>query len=331
MSSMTEPDHAFSHIPVMSSEVMHYLDPQPGEVMLDATVGGAGHSMLIAQRIIPGGSLIGFDRDQEALNAASSKLKELSGELELILKQTSFGDLDNVLTMLLSNKEQVLDGALFDVGVSSHQLDSQRGFSFQRDEPLDMRMDRSSGVTAAELLQKLSEQEIASVLWEFGEERFSRQIARNIVEARERNGVKTTGQLTSLVQRSVPVRAWPKEIHVATRTFQAVRIAVNNELDQLKLGITAAIKRLKPAGRIVVITFHSLEDRIVKQLFKEAAGLTAGPSGSSPAVFLPRNSTPTMKLLTIKPISASESERHSNPRARSAHLRAAIKLPLNIT
>ena len=315
------------HEPVMPAEVLQYLAPRPGETLLDATLGGGGHSALIAGRIGPGGTLIGLDRDRDALEAAGKRLANLATHVDIILLRSDFGKLNFAIEADERAKNLKLDGALFDLGVSSHQLDTRRGFSFRRDEPLDMRMDAETGRGAAQFLAEESEAEIARILFEYGEERASRRIARRLVERRQRGEpVQTTAQLAALVEGSIPRAAWPRDIHVATRTFQGLRIAVNDELGQLQRGLDAAIARLNPGGGIVVISYHSLEDRIVKQTFARGAGKTGGAPGSSPAAFLPSNAEPILEIITRKPAASTETEVARNPRARSARLRAARKL-----
>jgi 16S rRNA (cytosine1402-N4)-methyltransferase len=319
------PETSDYHIPVLTQETLRYLALKQGETVLDATLGGGGHSARIAQEIQPGGLLIGLDRDPEAHEAAAARLASFKNTLNIILLRFPFGKLDFALESHPQTAGISLDGALFDLGVSSHQLDTERGFSFRRDEPLDMRMDTTTGVTAAELLATASEPEIARILWEYGEERFSRRIARAIVEQRAREPLRTTGQLAALIEKAVPRAAWPREIHVATRSFQGVRIAVNDEIGQLGTGLQAAVHRLKPGGRIVVISYHSLEDRIVKQLFAREAGRVPSASGMSPAALITPTEPVTLTLLTRKPVTPTPEEIAQNPRARSAKLRAAQK------
>ena len=322
------PEPRSYHVPVMLHEVLAYLAPQPGETMLDATLGGGGHSEALAQHLRPGGTLIGLDRDADALASAGQRLEPYRSDLDIILISTGFGNMEAALRTDRATTTRKIDGILFDLGVSSHQLDTERGFSFRRDERLDMRMSRTgSEPTAAELLATASETEIARILWEYGEERFSRRIAAAIVAQRERGQpVQTTAELAALVERAVPRAGWPKEIHVATRTFQGIRIAVNDELGQLEAGLTAAIDRLNPGGRLVVLSYHSLEDRITKRIFAEAAGRTPNAPGSSPAAWLPSAlQAPTLSLLTRKPVLPTEEEVAQNPRARSAKLRAAAR------
>ncbi len=323
---MTQP-RAY-HLPVLLRETQEYLAPLPGETMLDATLGGGGHSAMLAERLGPGGTLIGLDRDTDALTEAAQRLEPYRQAVNIILICSAFGNMEAALRSQEVTESRLLDGILFDLGVSSHQLDGERGFSFRRNEALDMRMNQTgTEPTAAELLATASETDIARYLWEYGEERFSRRIAAAIVALRQRGEpLQTTGALAALVERTVPRAAWPKEIHVATRTFQGIRIAVNDELGQLEAGLTAAIARLAPWGRLVVLTYHSLEDRITKHVLAEAAGRAPNAPGSSPAAWLPNaTQAPTLTLLTRKPILPTEAEIGQNPRARSAKLRAAVR------
>ena len=318
------------HVPVLLNEALDYLAPRPGETMLDATLGGGGHSEALVQRLRPDGTLIGLDRDADALATAGERLGPYRTNVSIILISTGFGNMEAALRAEAATATRKIDGILFDLGVSSHQLDTERGFSFRRDERLDMRMSATgTEPTAADLLATATETEIARILWEYGEERFSRRIAAAIVAQRERGQpLQTTAELAALVERAVPRAGWPKEIHVATRTFQGIRIAVNDELGQLEAGLNAAIARLSPGGRIVVLSYHSLEDRITKRIFAEAAGRTPNAPGSSPAAWLPSAlKSPTLTLLTRKPILPTETEIGQNPRARSAKLRAAVRNP----
>jgi len=330
---MQSPDASQYHQPVLAEESLEYLSPKPGETVLDATLGGGGHSAAIARRIAPGGMLIGIDRDQDALDAAGPRLQVFHNEVSIVLIHSdfaNFGDaIDTIAAAGAESSSIQLDGAMFDLGVSSHQLDDARGFSFRRDDALDMRMDASPGQPSArDLLARSSEEEIARMLWEYGEERFSRRIAHEISERNRNNQwLETTLQLASLVESAVSRSAWPRDIHVATRTFQAVRIAVNDELGQLSRGLNTALDRMKPGGRVVVISYHSLEDRIVKQTFSSRAGRTPGAPGSSPAAFLPSSmAEPEFELLTRKPRLATAAEISSNPRSRSAKLRAVRRM-----
>jgi 16S rRNA (cytosine1402-N4)-methyltransferase len=283
---------------VLPAEVLALLAPAPGQVLVDATLGAGGHARLLAERVVPGGRLIALDRDPAMIELARPRL----GGLPVTTVRASFDQLPQVLDDL---GVPAADGVLADLGVSSDQLDEAgRGFSFQQDAPLDMRLDPSSGETAAGLLRRLPERELADLFYEYGEERFSRRIARRIVETRQRRPVETTGQLAELVRRCVPRPAGSRRpaIDPATRVFQALRIAVNDELSALE-GLLRGLPRcLKPGGRAALISFHSLEDRRVKQAFRDRAA---------------------WEVLTRKPVQAGEEEVRRNPRARSAKLRAA--------
>lgn len=285
------------HIPVLPAEVLQYLRPERGGLYVDCTVGLGGHSKALLEA---GASrIIGFDRDADALAIARETLAPWADRVELI--HSDYRHVDEVLD---SRGISQIDGALADLGVSSMQLDLEgRGFSFQRDEPLDMRMDRSTGETAADLVAHASEVDLANAIYEYGEERFSRRIARAIVEARMDAPILTTGRLAAIVRRAVPVRGYQR-IDPATRTFQGLRIWVNRELDGLDIFFAALARRLREQARLVVISFHSLEDRIVKHTFR---GLHAEGRGL---------------VVTKKPVIAGDSELNGNPRARSAKLRA---------
>ena len=285
------------HVPVLPAEVLQYLRPERGGLYVDCTVGLGGHSKALLEA---GASrIIGFDRDADALAIARETLAPWADRVELI-----HSDYRHVEEVLDSRGISQIDGALADLGVSSMQLDLEgRGFSFQRDEPLDMRMDRSSGDTAADLVARASEVDLANAIYEYGEERFSRRIARAIVEARMDAPILTTGRLAAIVRRAVPVRGYQR-IDPATRTFQGLRIWVNRELDGLDAFFAALARRLRAQARLVVISFHSLEDRIVKHTFR---GLHADGRGL---------------VVTKKPVMAGDSELDGNPRARSAKLRA---------
>lgn len=309
----------FHHLSVLAREVIEQLAPCPGGTYLDGTLGGGGHSELILEKIGPDGLLIGIDRDQSALAAASERLRRFGSSFKPV--QGSFGD----LAELLKNEGiSALDGLLLDLGVSSHQLDTdERGFSFRLDGPLDMRMDRTCGDSAADLLQECSAQELEQIIKEFGEERWAKKIALRIVQVRQETPITTTLQLADLVAGTIPRRFHEDRIHPATRTFQGLRIAVNQELEQVQQGVSAGIAALKPGGRIAVISFHSLEDRIVKHLFREAAtGCTCPPR----MPYCVCNNKPQLRILTGRPIIAGAEETDRNPRARSAKLRVAEKL-----
>jgi 16S rRNA (cytosine1402-N4)-methyltransferase len=288
------------HVPVLAAEVLNFLALQPGQLIVDATVGAGGHARLLAERLGPAGHLIGLDRDEGMLALARPRLAQSGCHVSLV--QENFERLREVLDHL---GIAAVDGVLADLGICSDQLDDpERGFTFQQPGPLDMRMDATAGETAAGLLRRLSERDLADLFWKYGEERLSRRIARRIVETRRREPLETTEQLAQLVRRCVP-RPRGRQIDPATRVFQALRIAVNDELGALDRFLEKLPGCLKPGGRVVMISFHSLEDRRVKQAFRDRRH---------------------WQVLTKKPIQAGEEELRQNPRARSAKLRAANRL-----
>jgi len=283
------------HIPVLAEEVLRWLDPQPGQVFVDGTLGGGGHALAIAQRLLPAGKLIGLDLDPAALAAAGQRL----AELPVHLVHGNFCDLPEILAQLGIS---AVHGILLDLGMSSLQLaDPDRGFSFSQDGPLDMRFDPSRGEPAWRLVHRLSAKHLAEILWKYGEERHSRRIAQAIVAHRQREPIRTTGQLAQIIRSCVPRQ--PRErIDPATRTFQALRIAVNQELASLQTALHRLPDCLTPGGRLAVISFHSLEDRLVKQAFSRDERL---------------------HVLTRRPVRPTEMEISQNPRSRSAKLRVA--------
>ncbi len=286
------------HVPVMPAEVLASLAPRPGQIMVDATVGGGGHARLIAEQLAPGGRLIGLEKDPAMLTLARPRL----ADYPVTLVQANFDQLRDVL-----DRERISagDGVLADLGVCSDQLDdAARGFSFQQLGLLDMRLNAGEGEPASNLLNRLSERDLADLFWKYGEERFSRRIARRIVDVRRREPLETTEQLADLIRRCVP-RPRARQIDPATRVFQALRIAVNDELGALDRFLATLPSCLKPGGRAVIISFHSLEDRRVKQAFRDRK---------------------LWQVLTKKPIQAGEEELRRNPRARSAKLRAAARV-----
>jgi len=304
----------------MPAEVLSLLSPRPGGIYVDGTLGGAGHARMILDASAPGGVLIGFDRDPEALAAARNRLAPYGDRVKFV--RANYAAMAETLAALGID---AIDGFLLDLGVSSHQLDTaERGFSFQADAPLDMRMDPESGVTAADLVNGLSLDELARVIREYGEERWAKRIASFIVRAREERGpIESTLQLVDCVKGAIPRSAWEERIHPATRTFQALRIAVNDELGSLERGLAAGIELLTAGGRGVVISFHSLEDRIVKTVFRRYA------QGCTCPKMLPRcvcGNQPRVRILTGKPVMARDDEVAVNPRARSAKVRAVEKL-----
>ena len=303
----------FKHISVLLYETVDSLNIKPDGIYVDGTAGGAGHSTEIAKRL-NGGRLIALDRDPEAVAVATERLKDYPATVV----QSNFKDMDKALKEL--GIEQV-DGIMLDLGVSSYQLDNgERGFSYHKDAPLDMRMS-SSGTTAADLVNNLSAAQLADIFFRYGEEKFSRRIAERIVAEREKYEIKTTIQLAEIIAASVPAAA-RRDGHPARKCFQALRIAVNEELDSLSQFLDRAFNLLKKGGVLSIITFHSLEDRIVKLKFKEyATGCTCPPD--IPVCIC--NKTPRGTLLTRKPIEPSKEELSQNPRSRSAKLRCIIK------
>jgi 16S rRNA (cytosine1402-N4)-methyltransferase len=303
----------------MPEEVIRFLAPKSGGIYVDGTVGGAGHAALILEASSPDGMLIGFDRDKEALTAAEERL--LPFGLRARLEHGNFAGIAEVLAELGIER---IDGILLDLGVSSPQLDrAERGFSFQKGAPLDMRMDRSSGATAAELLNTLPERELARIIRDYGEERWAKRITAFIVRAREESPVETTMQLVEIVKAAVPRGAWEERLHPATRTFQALRIAVNDELASLEKGLDLGVRMLSQGGRVVVIAFHSLEDRIVKNSFRRLAHGCTCPRDFPYCVC---GNKPMLRVLTGKPVMAGETEIEVNPRSRSARLRSAERI-----
>lgn len=288
----------------MYKEVLENLNLGPGKVIVDATIGTGGHSLEILKHIMPGGRLIGIDKDAESLEVAKVRLKEFKDALALVYGD--FRNIDNILGELGIKK---IDGILFDLGISSYQLeDAKRGFSFSLDGPLDMRMDRMSFISAYDLVNNLNEEELSNLLWSFGQERWHNRIARLLVKERQRSPITTTSQLANIVLRAMPYHLKYQRIHPATRTFQAIRIAVNRELEALDETINKSIGLLNRGGRICVISFHSLEDRIVKWDFKRLAQECR------------------INIITKKPIVTTPDEKFRNPLSRSAKLRVAQKL-----
>lgn len=291
------------HQPVMVAEVLEWLAPERGGLFVDGTLGLGGHTRAMLEA--GAARVIGFDRDPSALALATANLAPLAGRVQCL--HSDYRDAPACLDAL---GVAHIDGALLDLGVSSMQLDApDRGFSFRRDEPLDMRMDQTSGPSAAEILRTIDEEPLADAIYQFGEERHSRRVARAIVRQRELAPIDTTGRLAEIVRRAVPHRGYQR-IDPATRTFQGLRILVNRELDGLDAALRAFMGRLSAGGRLVVISFHSLEDRIVKHTFRAmAADETAG-----------------VQVLTKRPITAGDDELARNPRARSAKLRVAMRV-----
>jgi len=305
-----------THWPVMVDEVLHYLGPKKGDVIVDGTVGAGGHAKSIVERIIPGGRLIAIDRDPEAINKAKEWLGEVATAVSYHCQ--NYRDIQSVLD---SEKLTAVDGILLDLGVSSLQLDDPgRGFSFRKEGLLDMRMGPDADRTAEQIVNRESEDELTRILYQYGEERWARRIAHFMIEARERRPIRTTHELSKVVEDAIPAGARRGRKHPARKTFQALRIAVNSEIDDLREGIDRGIECLAEAGRIVVLSYQSLEDRTVKRAFNSLAKGSYYPPGD-PLVF-----EPVLEVLTRKPVCPSEEEIERNPRCRSAKLRAAIKV-----
>ena len=304
----------------MPEEVLALLAPGPGETILDGTVGGGGHARLILEASSPGGRLIGLDRDPQALAQAAAVLAPFGDRV--ILRHRNFSAADAVLQELGIGG---VDGILFDLGVSSFQLDAaERGFSFRQEAPLDMRMDPTGGTSAAEVVNTLAAEDLARIFREFGEERWAGRIARRIVKLRTERPLRTTLELADLVRETIPGGNVPGRIHPATRVFQALRIYVNDELEHVSQGLSRGVELLKPGGRLAVISFHSLEDRIVKHFFQLEAKSCICP----PRLPVCRcGHSPRVDLLTRKGVRAAAAEVEINPRARSAVLRAVRRRP----
>lgn len=308
----------FRHLSVMPDEVIRYLAPGDSKTYLDGTLGGGGHSLLILEQA-PHALLVGIDRDQAALAAAGERLAAYGDRFHPL-----HGDFAGLTGLLETLGITELDGFILDLGVSSHQLDTgERGFSFQQNAPLDMRMDTSQGETAADLINDLPEHELERIISDYGEERWAKRVAAFIVSARNESPVTTTLQLVDIIKGAIPKAKWEDRIHPATRTFQALRIAVNHELESLERGLRAALNLLKTGGRGVVISFHSLEDRIVKHIFREYAEGCTCPR-QLPVCACGKQ--PRVKILTGRPVAATQQEIDANPRARSAKLRVVVKL-----
>ena len=316
----------YTHTPVLCKETLEMLQPKLGSIVVDATLGRAGHGRLLAEAAMQGGgTYIGIDLDKQALLAAEPILgavhKKL-GEGEYLLVQGSFGDLD---TLLQRVGIAYVDTFLFDVGVSSPQIDdASRGFSFKQDAPLDMRLDQDADIpTAADLLNTLSSQELSKILRDYGEEKWASRIAQFIVKQRESAPITTSSQLVEVIKAAIPASARRAGGHPAKRSFQALRIAVNDELGALERGLEAAIRWLRPGGRLGVLTFHSLEDRLVKHIFQEGEQNCSCPA-DLPLCMCEEHAV--VKVLTKRPIQPSKEEIEANPRARSTKLRTIEKL-----
>ncbi len=315
----------FAHTPVLLAEVLRFLQPRPGQTVVDATLGGGGHAAALVDALAPGGRLVGIDRDPAAIGAAASRLqgRAAAAAVRLDLVRANYAHLARELDRL---GLPLVDGVLFDCGVSSPQLDDpERGFTYRADAALDMRMDPDQTLSAYHLVNGLSEDELAGVIRRYGEERWAARIAAHVVRRRRERGlIATTGELVDVITAAVPAPARRHGPHPARRTFQALRIAVNGELDALDAGLRVAAARLRPGGRVVALSFHSLEDRIVKHVFRELSrGCICPPDW--PVCRCGRAAT--LSALAGHPIQPDVDEVRRNPRARSAKLRAALRLP----
>lgn len=311
--------NVFSHKSVLLDECIDGLDIKPNGIYVDGTAGGGGHSYHIAERLTDGGHLIAIDRDSAAIEAAGKRLSPFLDRVTLV--RDNFSNVKKVCTDLGIDK---IDGVLMDLGVSSYQLDTpERGFSYNSDAPLDMRMDDRNPFSAKDVVNGYTEEQLREVIFSYGEEKFGGKIAAEIIKAREEKPIETTGELTEIIKRAIPPAARKDGPHPAKRTFQAIRIEVNGELGAIKPAIEGATDLLGKGGRIAIITFHSLEDRIVKQTYAELAQGCICPR-EFPVCVCGRK--PKLKVITKKPILPSEKELEDNPRSRSAKLRVAEKI-----
>ena len=308
----------FSHIPVMPDECINGLDIKEDGIYVDGTLGGAGHSRLIAERLGPEGMLIGIDRDEDAINASSERLKGYECRVELVKDEFR-----NIKKILKDLDVQEIDGALLDLGVSSFQLDEpERGFSYMQDAPLDMRMDRQNGFSAYDVVNGYEEKELARIIKDYGEERWAARIASFIANARKEKPIETTGELVSEIKKAIPAAARRDGPHPAKRTFQAIRIEVNDELDSLAGALEDFVDVLAAGGRLCVITFHSLEDRIAKETFNRRLNPCTCPPEFPVCVC---GKKPDIKKITKKPLRPTDEELERNPRSRSAKVRVIEK------
>lgn len=308
----------FEHVPVLLNEVLEGLNIKEDGIYVDGTLGGAGHSLEIVKRLSTG-KLIGIDQDENALKKAGEVLADYKDKV--ILVHNNYEKIDKVLEEL-NIKE--IDGMLLDIGVSSHQLDEEtRGFSYNKDAPLDMRMDRTSSFTAWDLVNKYSEEEIEQIIWDYGEDRWAKRIAEFIVRERQEKPIDTTFELVIAIKKAIPSQVRRETGHPARKTFQAIRIEVNRELDVLSNGIPKMVNSLKPGGRLAIITFHSLEDRIVKNSFRDLYKDCICPPEFPQCIC---EKYREIEIITRRPIIPTKEEIKSNPRSRSAKLRVAEKL-----
>jgi len=307
----------FYHDPVLLEETLQLLQPRPGGVYVDATLGGGGHFEEIIARAKGEGIFIGIDQDEDAIERAKMRFADAS----VRLIRENFRSLGDIIR---SEGLEKIDGIIFDLGISSHQVDeADRGFSYMKDAPLDMRMDKRVKSGAWEAVNRLPEKDLKQIIKDYGEESWAGRIAEFICERRKHKSIDSTGELAEIVKEAIPAKFRRRGPHPAKRTFQAIRIYVNDELSTLQTGIIDAVEMLRPGGRICIITFHSLEDRIVKNLFKEMSADCLCPKGS---IVCNCNHRKKVELLTTKPIFPGEKEIEENPRSRSAKLRAAQRI-----
>ena len=308
----------FNHVSVLLNECIENLNIKPDGIYVDGTMGGAGHSLEIVKKLSEKGMLIGIDRDEEALAVAKERLKEFNNVKYV------HDNHDNIDEIIKNLNIKGVDGILLDLGVSSYQIDEKtRGFTYMDDGPLDMRMDKSQKLTAEYIVNNYKEQDLARIIFEYGEEKFSRKIARNICEYRKNKKIETTGELVKIIEKSIPGKFREKNSHPAKRTFQAIRIEVNNEIEPLYNTIKNSITALNTKGRLCVITFHSLEDRMVKKAYVDAEGKCTCPKDLPYCVC---GNVSLGKIITKKPILPTEKEMQENSRSRSAKLREFEKI-----
>lgn len=308
----------FNHVSVLLNECIENLNIKPDGIYVDGTMGGAGHSLEIVKKLSEKGMLIGIDRDEEALAVAKERLKEFNNVKYV------HDNHDNIAEIIKNLNIKGVDGILLDLGVSSYQIDEKtRGFTYMDDGPLDMRMDKSQKLTAEYIVNNYKEQDLARIIFEYGEEKFSRKIARNICEYRKNKKIETTGEFVKIIEKSIPGKFREKNSHPAKRTFQAIRIEVNNEIEPLYNTIKNSITALNSKGRLCVITFHSLEDRMVKKAYVDAEGKCTCPKDLPYCVC---GNVSLGKIITKKPILPTEKEMQENSRSRSAKLRVFEKI-----
>lgn len=311
----------FFHKPVLLAEAIEQLRPKSGSIIVDCTLGGAGHATAIAKAILPRGMLVGLDIDDEAINVAKDVLAPFGQQIEIHIKKASFADVDDVL---IDAGTGLVDGFLFDFGISSRMVDdASRGFSYKVEAPLDMRMDRQQELTAEMVVNEYDEGRLEQVIRRYGEEKFARRIASAICDVRKRERIKTTTRLAEIIKEAIPASARRTGPHPAKRSFQAIRIEVNRELENIQEGLTSSINWLKPGGRLVTITYHSLEDRIVKKMMKDWERKCICPEDMPVCIC---RGVQLAKIITRKPIMPSKREIAENPRARSAKMRVAEKV-----